>query len=289
MDCTNDFWLTCEDFMRDGALLPIVDLEEEEEHLPTKAGGKRKVNFTAEELRVRRNLRRRKDVNHFYIPRLDVRKRISAMFVNMINAWDFALLERFLKRYGRPDLSLVSYTNRLAPQGGTTPVLTLVKGSQSILQFATTFMNCTPDACLNLHETEIRMASERSTIISHLTFQGTVLFKPKPRAVDIRFRNLLEQGNTIGQSEEGLVAMGPQAAELESVIYQRSSALDGCWFTDLDALAAPIPYHNNGGMVIKMDDNDMIQSIDIVDAFSFIGDYYLPLKHAAYTQFKHTD
>lgn len=238
---------------------------------------------THEEVREERNGRRRKSSSRIHIPRMNIRKRVTAMFVNVLNTWDGLLLARFLKRYAREDVTFISYTDRLKPLYST-PMLTMVKGCANIVNYAASFALCVPDACMQLKSTEIRMNAGRSVIISEITFEGTVLLQPQPRAVDLRCASLLEQGNSVVQGDNGLTAVGPQAAELNRILASNADCFS--WFADLVALPAAVPYRRNGFLILKLDSNDLIESIDIVDAFDSIVDYYLPLKDAVYSQFK---
>lgn len=273
------FWAHCQSLLMDEASDEDSSCEQEEqEQAPLRR--KRRAKRSLEEIRQRKNLRRRRDFFHIHIPKIDIRKRISTMFVNAINAWNMPLLERFLKRYCREDLALTSYTNRIK----YSPLLTLVKGCGHVVHYASSFANCIPDACMRMHTTEIRTKSMQSIIISEITYEGTIMYKPKSMEQDARFTYLLEHGNAIVQGESGLKAVGPDAAELERILHQ--CIRDDSRFSELEPLPVPVPYRRSGCLILKLDQNDLVESVDIVDACSSAFDYYQPLQCAVYSKLK---
>lgn len=286
-----EFWFNCKGLLMDDQSVDPSELWSSSSSCSDSIDGSsdgaaevgKKRWHSDEELREAKRCQRRKHSSRIHIPRMHIRKRITSMLVNAMNT-NPELMTKFLHRHAREDVTFTSYTDRLQPLYST-PMLTIIKGAANAANYATSLPLCTPDACMQLKSTEIRIHSGCSVIISEVVFEGTVLLQPVPRALDLRIAALLEQGNRAVRNDKGLRAVGPQAAELNAILTS-SDADCFSWFADLMALPVTVPYRRQGFLILHLDSSDLIQSIDIVDAVDSIEDYYLPLKHAVYSQFK---
>lgn len=254
--------------------------EADQPPLQIPVGKKRSIE---EARREAKKCRRRQHPSRIYIPKMDIRKRITAMLANAINARDSPLLAKFLHRYARGDMTMLTYFDRLRLYHSS-PILSLIKGSANVVNYASSCSLCIPDACVQLKSSEIRVNWGRSVIISEVVMEGTVMLQPQPRAVDLRFASLLKQGTTVVQDDDGLKAAGPQADEMNLILAGSDDSF--AWCADHVALPVAVPYRRKGFVIIKLDENDLIESVSVVDAFDSVEKYFLPLQSAVYSQFK---
>lgn len=206
----------------------------------------------------------------------DTRKYLVFMMLNSINSGDLKLIRKFHRKYFRPDTILTDFSGRLASIGHGI-ALNVMKGSESILGFTKAMLELTPDICIEIQDTELRVRQDNTSIItSRIAIRLTMTSKPKVRECDVKITELLEQGNNLMKSDaNGLQAIGPRADEVEMIIRDRALSV-GDWFEDVTPLAKPVHFQSHGVWIIRLDAKGFVLAMDIVDEISAREYLFLP-------------
>eukprot|EP01039_Chlorochromonas_danica_P001329 gene1329-1451_t len=228
---------------------------------------KRKYVPLIGEARERRNARRRLGIRRIRLPKEDLRRNLPTMIANVTNSGDKSLLETFLQRYCRPDVHMIDFSPKVDMCDEAFSYVSFIQGVQQMARYLSSFSIFFPDISIQIQGSELRLRADGScVIITKMVFSGTLLFRLPIDDVHQRMKRLLDQGNTVvKESKERLIAKGPQAEEVTSLIRQCCS-LWGSWEeVELAVMPKPVDVSTAGFIVMHLDEIGAVQSLDMFD------------------------
>lgn len=228
---------------------------------------KRKYVPLMGEARERRNARRRLGIRRIRLPKDDLRRNLPTMIANVTNCGDKRLLETFLQRYCRPDVHMIDFSPKVDMCDEAFSYVSVVQGVQQIVQYLSSISIYFPDNSFQVQDSELRLRADGScVVITKMVFSGTLLFRPPFDEVHQRMKRLLDQGNTVvKESKERLIAKGPQAEEVTSLIRQCGSMWGSWEEVELAFMPNPVDISTAGFIVMHLDENGAVQCLDMFD------------------------
>eukprot|EP01039_Chlorochromonas_danica_P002209 gene2209-2412_t len=224
---------------------------------------KKQSKIVTDEVRERRNARRRKHYYLIRIPREDVRRQIPQMVANVVNNCNMDLLSSFLQRFCRGDCCLIDIAhNKLNPFSDHS-YINFVHGLDRIANFIMSFSQLTPDLYMRINFSQLRYGPLHSTVIVHYSLIGTAFYRPKMHEINRRLNQLLDAGNAVVQSDQGPVAIGPQADEVNEILRQRMSEPYD-WREGAIPVSNPVSFESGGYLIVRMDQDGVIQGLDLL-------------------------
>eukprot|EP00981_Chlorochromonas_danica_P003447 scaffold654_cov207-Ochromonas_danica.AAC.32 len=238
---------------------------------------KRKYRPLSDEARARRNARRRTCVKRIRLLKEDLRRNIPVMLANAANSCDKAMIQSFFDQYGHPDIRFTDYSPCLKVLDTAFSCITVLQGVEKMARYASSFREYVPDMSIRVLNSEVRVRADGSCLIVNRThFSSTLLFYPPISEDQQQIKRLLDQGNVVvKESNASLAAQGPQADEMVDLI-RRCEDLPAFW--QGNQCTEPIDAGGEGFVIIHMDENGYIDTIDIVSDIDAPEKYYLPLQ-----------
>eukprot|EP01039_Chlorochromonas_danica_P001362 gene1362-1484_t len=239
---------------------------------------KRKYPPLSAEARERRNARRRTCVKRIRLPKDDLRRNIPLMLANVTNSCDKAMIQSFLDQYCRPDIRFTDYSPSLKVLDKAFSYITMLRGVEKMARYAFSFGEYVPDMSIRVLNSEIRVRADGSClIVNRVYFCSTLLYYPPISEDQQKIKRLLDQGNVVvvKESNVSLAAQGPQADEMVDLI-RRCEDVPAIW--EGNQCIEPIDASGEGFVIMHMDENGYIDTIDIFSDIDAPEKYYLPLQ-----------
>lgn len=262
--------------MEDTLLLSNV---EQNELTPPSNNGlppKRKYPPLSAEARERRNARRRTCVKRIRLPKEDLRRNIPLMLANVTNSCDKDMIHSFLAQYCHPDIRFTDYSPSLKVLDKAFSFITMMRGVEKVARYAASLGENIPDVSIRVLNSEIRVRADGSClIVNRAHFSSTLLFFPPISEDHQKMKRLLDQGNVVvKESDASIAAQGPQAEEMVDLI-RRCEDVPAIW--EGSQCIEPVDTSGDGFVIMHMDVNGFIDSVDIFDDIA-PEKYYLPLQ-----------
>ncbi len=151
---------------------------------------RRRKRYFTPEAREQRNRRRR--VNKF--PRLlksDIRRNYAQMFTNVINAYDGALMRRFVTEFCIPNVQLIDFAPENIPYG--LPPLAHQIGMKNILKYWASNSMVIPDFVCQTQSVQLCVdpSTNRSRVVCKTLFKGTKVLDIALGEVDRQIASVL--------------------------------------------------------------------------------------------------
>lgn len=155
---------------------------------------KERVNLMKATDSERESTRRRPGSRSLSIPKIvkrDIRRRYLAMFCNVMNSYDFELIDSFFRRFCLPDVKLVS-EQRLGP---LTPYLEL-RGVDVIVDYHSAMLQTSPDKVTRAFEIKLRQNSDspgKVEIFGHFSVSHTSFYATNPFFIAEKLQELYRE------------------------------------------------------------------------------------------------